>query len=335
MYGAPVTVDDEVLAFHRDALVIDLHNDLLTKLVLRGGNLARRHGAQALYNPLAFDIDVPKLAEGGVDALGCLLFAGMGLMARRRFWRQLEEFERLFEKHPELVRARSAADLRAAKAAGKVALFLGVEGALAVEDEPAALERLAAAGVRFFGICWNKTNKAGVSSFDRHNGGGLSTVGRELIAGCNRLGIMVDVSHASKRTFWDLLDASTTPVFSSHSGCEAIKHHPRNLDDEQLRAVGKQGGVVGIIFAANFLGGLFESTVETICDHLEHVVEIAGEDAVALGSDFDGFVPLPRGMRDVRDLPRITQVLWRRGFGERRLKKLLGENFLRYFESFN
>jgi membrane dipeptidase len=335
MYGAAVEVEDEVLRFHREAFVIDLHNDLLTKLVLRGGNLARRHGAQALYNPLAFDIDVPKLQEGGVDALGCLLFAGMGLMARERFWKQLDEFERLFEKHPELVRCRTAADLRAAKEQRRIGLFLGLEGALSVEDDPRTLEKLAAVGVRFFGICWNKTNKAGVSSFDKKNGAGLSTIGRELITECNRLGMMVDVSHASKRTFWDLLDASKTPVFSSHSGCEALKNHPRNLDDEQLRAVGKQGGVVGIIFAANFLAGLFESTVETICDHLEHVVEVAGEDAVALGSDFDGFVPLPRGMRDVRDLPRITQILWKRGFGERRLRKLLGENFLRYFEKFD
>src|SRR3954468_8774419 len=140
MYGAAVAVEDEVLRFHREAFVVDLHNDLLTKLVLRGGNLARRHGAQALYNPLAFDIDVPKLHEGGVDALGCLLFAGMGLMARERFWKQLDEFERLFDKHPELMRARSAADLRAAKAAGRVGLFLGVEGALAVEDDPRTLE---------------------------------------------------------------------------------------------------------------------------------------------------------------------------------------------------
>src|SRR5437764_7783979 len=127
MLGAPIAVEDEVLAFHRRALVIDLHNDLLTKRGLRGGDLGKRHGAQALYNPLAFDIDVPKLMEGGVDALGCLLFAGMGLMARRRFWKQLDEFERLFEKHPELTRARSAAELRAAKAAGKIALFLGIE----------------------------------------------------------------------------------------------------------------------------------------------------------------------------------------------------------------
>ena len=96
MYGAAVAVDDEVARFHQEALVVDLHNDLLTKLVLRGGDLGKRHGAQALYNPLAFDIDLPKLNEGGVDGLGCLLFAGMNLMARRRFWKQLEAFERAF-----------------------------------------------------------------------------------------------------------------------------------------------------------------------------------------------------------------------------------------------
>ena len=335
MYGAAVPVDDEVARFHRDALVVDLHNDLLTKLVLRGGNLGKRHGAQAFYNPLAFDIDVPKLKEGGVDGLGCLLFAGMGYMAKKRFWAQLDEFEKLLAANPELMRARTAADLKRAKAEGRIALYLGIEGALPIEEDLAALGKLREAGVCFFGICWNKTNKAGVSSFDKKNPAGLSPVGQEIIAECNRLGIMVDISHASKKTFWDILGASKTPAFSSHSGCEAVKDHPRNLDDEQLRAVAKGGGVVGIIFASNFLGGLFGATVETICDHIEHVVRVAGEDAVALGSDFDGFVPLPRGMRDVRDLPRITQILWKRGFGEARLRKLLGGNFLRYWEQFS
>ena len=333
VYGAKIAVDDEVLRFHRDALVVDLHNDLLTKLVLRGGNLARRHGAQALYNPLAFDIDVPKLKDGACDGLGCLLFAGMGYMAHR-FWQQLECFQELFEKHPELVHARTAAEVRAAKAAGRIALWLGVEGALTVEDDLPAIERLRAAGVRFFGPCWNRTNKAGVSSFDKRNPSGLSGVGRELVAECNRLGIMVDVSHASQKTFWDLMSASKTAPFSSHSGATGVKDHPRNLDDEQLRAIGKAGGVVGVIFASHMLGGLLTATVETLCDHIEHVARVAGEDAVALGSDFDGFVPLPRGMRDVRDLPRITQVLARRGWSEAQLHKLLGENFLRYFETF-
>src|SRR5262245_14996584 len=111
MIGPAIDVSDEVAAFHRNAIVIDLHNDLLTKLVLRGGNLGRRHGAQVFYNPLAFDIDVPKLHEGGVDAIGCLLFSGFGLFRKRWFWRQLEVFESLFARHPELVRATCAADI--------------------------------------------------------------------------------------------------------------------------------------------------------------------------------------------------------------------------------
>ena len=333
MYGAAVTVEDEVSRFHREAFVVDLHNDMLTKLVLRGGNLGRRHGAQALYNPLAFDIDVPKLKEGGVDALGCLLFAGMGLMARRRFWKQLEEFEGLFAKHPELVRARSAAELRAAKADGKIALFLGIEGALAVEDDPAVLERLAAAGVRFFGICWNKTNKAVVSSFDKKNDGGLSTLGRELIGECNRLGIMVDVSHASKRTFWDLIDASKTPVFSSHSGCEALKAHPRNLDDEQLRAVADSGGVVGVMYQSSFLGEpLFGGRAEAIVEHLEHIVDVVGEDHAALGSDWDGAIITPRDMATCLELPLLCERMLARGWSADRVRKILGGNFLRALE---
>jgi membrane dipeptidase len=333
MLGGAIEISDEVRAFHRDALVVDLHNDLLTKLVLRGGDLSVRHGAQAIYNPLAFDIDVPKLEEGGVDGLGCLLFSGMKMFRDGRFWKQLETFEGLFARYPQLVRARNAADIRNAHTHGKIALYLGIEGALVLEEEPRHLERLAEAGVRFFGPCWNRSNRAAGSSNDK-KAPGLSSFGRELVAECNRLGILVDVAHASKQTFWDLVEASRTPVFSSHSGCAALKGHHRNLDDDQLRAVAQKGGVIGVIFAANYLDGVFTASVDSICDHIEHIVRVAGEDAVALGSDFDGFVPLPRGMRDVSDLPAITQVLSNRGFSQLKLRKLLGENFLNYLEKF-
>jgi membrane dipeptidase len=331
MLGGAVEVSPAAAEFHRQALVVDLHNDLLTKLVLRGGDFGARHGSQWVYNPLAFDIDLPKILEGGVDGLGCLLFAGNNLMARERFWAQLAAFRALCARHDRLRQVRMPDELRACKADGKVGLWLGVEGALSVEDDLSIVERLAAEGVCFFGPLWNKTNRAGTSSADRKSQGGLSPLGKELVAMCNRLGILVDVSHASRATFWDLVATSTTPVFSSHSGCSALKDHHRNLDDEQLGAIGRAGGVVGVIFASNYLGGTMGSSVETIADHIEHVVRIAGEDAVALGSDFDGFVPLPRGMRDIADMPRITEVLWRRGFGEQRMTKLLGENFLRYW----
>ena len=332
MIGGAVEVSPAIDAFHRRAIVLDLHNDMLTKLVLRGGDLGRRHGAQGVYNPLAFDIDIPKLKEGGADGIGCLLFAGFGLMAKKRFWAQLERFRALIAQHPELVQAKSGADIRRAKADGHIALWLGVEGALPVEEDLAVVDTLAEAGVIFFGPCWNKTNRAGVSSADKRNHAGLSELGRRLVDKLDHAGIAIDVSHASRQTVWDLLESARTPPFSSHSGCMAVHKHHRNLEDDQLRAIAERGGVVGIIFASNYLGGTLTASLETLADHVEHAAKVCGEDGVALGSDFDGFVPLVRGMRDVADLPRLTQVLSKRGWSEPRLQKLLGENFLCYLD---
>ena len=112
MIGGAVEVHADTQKLHRRAHVLDLHNDLLTKLVLRGGDLGKRHGAQWFYDPLAFDIDLPKLKEGGVDGIGCLLFAGFGLMAKKRFWAQLTRFQSLLVTHPELVQVRKAASVR-------------------------------------------------------------------------------------------------------------------------------------------------------------------------------------------------------------------------------
>jgi membrane dipeptidase len=261
-----------------------------------------------------------------------LLFAGMGLMAKKRFWAQLARFRQLLVAHPELVQSRSSAEIRRAKAEGRIALWLGVEGALAVEDDLAVVDRLADEGVIFFGPCWNKTNRAGVSSKDLGNAGGLSELGRALVARLDERGVAVDVSHASPRTVHDILGCARAPVFSSHSGCMAVHRHHRNLEDRQLRAIAERGGVVGVIFASNLLGGTLTASLETLADHIEQVARVGGEEAVSLGSDFDGFVPLVRGMRDVADLPRLTEVLRRRGWTPRRLEKLLGENFLCYLD---
>ena len=332
MRGFSIDVSPEVEAFHREAFVFDLHNDLLTKLTHFPHDIAKRNGTATFWNPLRLDLDLPRIRQGGIDALGCMLFSGFRFNAgRRRFWRQLDCARELARAHADaLVLARTMDQVTAARGSGRVAFILGVEGSYAIDDDvDAGVERLSDAGVRFIGPLWERDSAAGGSCRSRADRG-LTDVGRRLVTACNARGVLLDVAHAGKRTFWDLCAASTSPVFSSHSGAEAVHAHPRNLDDQQLRAIGQAGGVVGVIFVASYLGGPF-STLDRLADHIEHVAAVAGEDAVALGSDFDGFVPLSRGMRDAADLPRLTEVLWRRGWRAPRLVKLLGENARRYF----
>jgi len=331
MIGAPIAVSEEVAALHREALVIDLHNDVLTKISHATFDFATRHGSAAFWNPFRLDLDLPKIRAAGIDALGCAMFAGFRLDAGRRFWRQLDQARKLVEAHPrDLALVRTAEQLRAARAAGQVALVLGVEGSYVVEsDVDASMARLAEGGVRWFGPLWERDSGAGSSCRSRQDRG-LTEVGQSLVRACNQHGLLVDIAHASPRTFWQLHEASRTPVFTSHSGANGVHRHRRNLDDDQIAAIAGRGGVVGVIFVAAYLGNPF-SPVAAIADHIEHVVKVGGEDCVALGSDYDGFAPLARGMRDAADLPRLTQVLWDRGWREPQLRKLLGENALRYF----
>ena len=332
MRGFPIEVSSEAAEFHRQTLVFDLHNDLLTKLTHFPHDITKQNGTATFWNPLRLDLDLPRIRQGGIDALGCLLFSGFRFDGgRKRFWRQLACARELARRHADaLVLARTSDEIRAARAAGKVALMLGVEGSYAIDADPeAGVDQLAEAGVRYIGPLWERDSAAGGSCRSREDRG-LTDVGRALVRRCNHHRIAIDVSHAGKRTFWDLHGEARLPVFSSHSGASGVHEHPRNLDDDQLRAIGRAGGIVVVIFVASYLGGLLV-TIEALADHIEHVADVAGEDAVALGSDFDGFMTLPRGMRDSADLPRLTEVLWRRGWRGPRLAKLLGENALAFF----
>src|SRR4051812_44186036 len=165
MIGHPVAVSEEVADLHAQALVIDLHNDLLTKISHASFNLGVRHRPAAFWNPFRLDLDVPKIRAGGIDALGCALFAGFRVDADRRFWRQIDHAQGLVDKHPdELALVGSAAALQRAKAAGRTALFLGVEGSYVVEkDLASAMPRLAAANVRYLGPLWERNSGAGSS----------------------------------------------------------------------------------------------------------------------------------------------------------------------------
>ncbi len=204
-----------------------------------------------------------------------------------------------------------------------------IEGGEIIEknEDFYTFERL---GIRYITVVWNRQNRFGdpaLSPAPVHNG--LSEEGRWLVKEMERFKILPDVSHASEKTFWDIVDTAHGPVIASHSCCHALNPHPRNLKDEQIKAIGEKGGVVGINFSCEFLRGEKRCGIEDVIKHIAHVVEIAGIDTVALGSDFDGVRHLPRGLSTAAAYPLLEEGLRKYGFGEEEIRKIMGENALR------
>jgi len=247
-----------------------------------------------------------------------------------------------------LTLAVSARDIREAAAAGKVAGLMGLEGGHAIEDELENVENFYNLGVRYMTLTWSDTNGWADASGDARRHGGLTDFGREVVLEMNRLGMLVDISHVSDETFWDVIEVARAPVIASHSSARALVDVPRNLSDEMLRAVGNNRGVVMVNFGGAFIdpakAGYGKAALDILLhlgpspvplarliDHIDHVARTAGVDHVGLGSDFDGTLFLPEGARDVAGFPNLTAALLERGYSEKEIRKILGENLLRVF----
>jgi membrane dipeptidase len=230
---------------------------------------------------------------------------------------------------------RAPEEFRKAIAAGRIAAILGVEGGHALEGRLENLDRFYERGVRVLTVTWSNSNELGDSSSDEnkpHNG--LSSLGRQAVRRMNELGMIVDVSHSSDRTVFDILDTSLSPVVASHSGIRARRDFNRNLTDEQIRAIGAHGGVIGVVFLPYFLREPEdEATIEDVLDCFDHICQLVGPDHAGLGSDFDGFGGALAGLEDVTKMGAIGAGLRRRGFAEGDIVKICGLNFLRVWDA--
>jgi membrane dipeptidase len=342
----------EVEQLHRDALVIDSHNDSIVSRIRRGNlsitgreapHLAGRDGTVLfLRGPLETEayawngqIDLPKMRAGGID---CAFFAVDVTRAWKNHLAYALDALGFFDADlaacgEEMTVARSAAEIEAAKAAGRLSAVLVVENSDALEGSLNVLQMLYRLGVRSVGITHNLSTWAAAGNAEARSGGGLTRFGVALVEEMNRLGMLVDVSHISERGFYDTLEVSRRPVIASHSCCAALCDHPRNLTDDQIRALAQNGGVVGITFVPGFIHSGWtpalwpeRPSVEQLLDHIDHAVQVGGIDHVGIGSDFDGggsVVP------DAAEYPRITAGLAARGYSSASLRKILGENHLR------
>jgi membrane dipeptidase len=235
---------------------------------------------------------------------------------------------------------RSVADIRAAMAAGQIAVIFHIEGAEPVDADLKALDVLYQSGLRSIGPVWSRGNVFGSgvpfrfpSSPD--TGPGLTDAGKALVKRCNELKVLVDLSHLNEKGFWDVAQLSTAPLVATHSNAHAISASSRNLTDEQVRAIGQSKGMIGLNFANGFLraDGRWQSEngLDTMLRHLDHLMKHAGEDHVGLGSDFDG-ARIPSQIGDAAGLPNLIEAMRAHGYGEELINKLASENWLKALE---
>jgi membrane dipeptidase len=240
---------------HFSSIVIDTHVDTTQRLIDGDFDLAPRNEKGS--------IDIPRMEEGGVDAIFFAVWMPSkirGTIAVQRAEKQIEAVQAQVKKHSnELVFATTADQIRAASAQNKVAILLGIEGGHMINSDLAVLRRFADQGVRYVTLTHSGNCEWADSSTDKPLHNGLSPFGKQVIAEMNRLGMMVDVSHVSDKTFHDVLATSKAPIIASHSNCRALCDHPRNMSDEMIRELAAKGGLIQINFHIGFLSQQFRN----------------------------------------------------------------------------
>lgn len=331
----PVEASEETREFHRRCLVVDLHTDSLVYARILGLNLSKRHRAPRGISNWKLHTDVPKLKEGGVDAV----FFGIVThpwprKAYSRALRSIDYARYVFEKNKEeLLPATMPADIQTARGAGKVAALLGVEGMHMLGGSLDRIEKFYGLGVRYITMAHFTSNRFAVSSADStKEHAGLGALGFEAVEVMNELGMMIDVSHTHTDLIAEVCRLSSQPVIVSHGAASALRPTFRNLTDEDIKNIAGTGGVIGLTYCAEWLAPRRSRPhLSVVVDHADHIKGLVGIDHIALGSDWDGLITTPDGMRDATDLPALTQLFFDRGYDADEVEKILGINFMRVF----
>jgi membrane dipeptidase len=364
---------DEALAHaHRllDKLpLVDGHNDL--PFVMRRDREAkgdvRRYDLTRQHQP--GDTDIPRLKAGRLSAQIWAAFIPSNMpQPARAVLELIDTIHQLHQAYPDVfMRALTAADIGKAKRLGKIASYLAIEGGVGLENSLSPLRVWHAAGARLMTLCHNETLDWVDSATDQARHNGLTAFGRAVIAELNRLGMMVDLAHVSQEVMRQVLDISKAPVVFSHSNARALADHPRNVPDEVLDRLPKNGGIVMTTFVPDFIsrrsyewmmpfkdeygktrsgidmakvlpererqhGRWPRGTLEQLCDHIDYIVKRIGIDHVGIGSDFFGG-PTPEGLEDVSRFPHLLAALIRRGYSDTAIAKIAGRNFVRVFRA--
>ena len=341
---------------HRKMLTIDSHCD--TPMFFPQNVDFLRRDPRILY-------DLHKMDDGHIDAVSMVCYLPQPKIGEK-FSQKVgfpvdgpaayadlifDKIEDICNRQPDRISiARTPADLYRDKRDGRHSIVLGIENGLALEHDLRNIQHFKQRGVSYITLCHNGDNDICDSARGCNTHGGLSKFGRQVVQEMNRLGIMIDMSHANEQSFYQALELSALPIVCSHSNCRSLCDHPRNLTDEQMRALAERGGVMQLTLYHGFLRlpdktpaskvGIVGSPVPSEADitdfmrHLDHAIDIMGIDHVGIGTDFDGDGGI-LGLRDASELINITEHLLRRRFSADDIAKIWGRNWLRVMAMHN
>ena len=278
-------------------------------------------------------VDLHKMTEGRLDATIMVAYLPQPTEQPKQFADNIfDKIEVMVARNSDyLALARTPEELWNNKYAGKKSIMLGIENGIALDGDLKNLRHFKDRGIVYVTLCHNGDNEICDSARGNQTHGGVSAFGAQVISEMNRLGIMVDLSHAHEKSFYDALELSKTPIVCSHSSARALCDHPRNLTDDQMRALAQKGGVAQTTLYHGFLKKDGEATILDAMAHLEHAIDVMGIDHVGLGTDFDGDGGI-RGLADASELLNFTRQLLARRFSRQDIQKIWGGNFLRVMQ---
>lgn len=333
-------VSVEAVQLTRAAELIDLHIDTFILPRISRYDVFKRHAGGPFGRRFVGHVDVPRLRDGGLDGAMWSITTNPFRRAAAR-WRtflaNLAAIRALFARSGGVLReARTLREYRDVRRQGAHACLLAIQGLNAVEAAPDGVASLPDDGIVRATLVHLTDAVYGATSspLGRGRDRGLTAAGRAAVAALNARRMFVDLAHIHERAFWDAVAVHdrTQPLIATHTGVSGVHAHWRNLGDAQVKAIADTGGVVGIIFDEDFLrrdGGPRDGAM--VVEHLAHVMHVGGEDAAAIGSDFDGMITPPADVASADAYPRLVQHMLDARFSEARIRKILGENFLRAF----
>lgn len=339
-WAASLGCSERAVELLRTSHFIDLHADIEVPVRLFGYRPGRRHRVPRRIRPLVGHLDFVRVREASLTGVVYDVATNPFRSARRRLEVTLQNLdgavERITSVPSEQALALDRAGYDVIVDSGRTAYWLAIQGGNAFSADPTTLDGPVGRQLHRVTLVHLTNSDLGGTSSPRGGNRGLSPLGATVIEALEANRILLDLAHASKRTFWDALDVHATdvPPIVSHTGVAGVHDHWRNVDDDQIRAVADRGGAIGIMYQSSFLAPVrWACERRAIVDHLEHLIAIGGEGIAAIGTDYDGFIVPPRDLLDVTHHPLLVQDMIDRGWSERRIRGVLGENYLRVVEA--